>query len=331
MRKIIIPVIALLMSGPGLLAQDPHFSQFFMAPLLVNPATTGTGYGDWRVMSNYRRQWGNAGTPFNTFTLSGDMKVMGKEDGQNTLGLGLTFMQDQSMQGAFKSIYASGTMAYHVQLNENNRIGMGIDGSYGNRTLDYSKLNFGEQFTGHGFDVSLPSGETALSNMKPFFSVGAGLLYSFQSEYLNVDIGAAGYHFNKPRQTFVNDPQQFVPVRYVGHMNMEYVISSQLLLNINAVYQQQSIQNYFAGGGALGLDISRGEGKQIIFAGAWYRQRDAFYPYISMMYDNVQVGVSYDITTSKQAQGAISPQTFEMSVVIRNIQTKPGVIWCPWK
>jgi hypothetical protein len=37
-------------------AQDPQLSQFFAAPLYLNPALTGTTFED-RLTANYRLQW----------------------------------------------------------------------------------------------------------------------------------------------------------------------------------------------------------------------------------------------------------------------------------
>jgi type IX secretion system PorP/SprF family membrane protein len=311
-------------------AQDPHFSQFFMAPHLIDPATTAMGGGDWRFIANYRQQWGNAGTPFNTMTATMEYKILGREEDQNVLGIGATFMADESMNGAFKSIYASGALAYQVRMNNTSSIALGIQSSYGNRSLDYSRLTFGEQFTNGGFDVSLPTGETALTNMKPFVSVGAGLLYSYRNERLNIDLGAAGFHFNKPKQTFISDPYQFVPRRYVGHFSLTYEASKLILVNMNSVFQQQATQQYFCVGGSLGLDVSNGDRQTIIFGGAWYRQRDAMYPFLSLYFGSVQLGFSYDVTTSKQLKGPYTPQSFEMSLIIKQKQPVKGEIPCPW-
>jgi type IX secretion system PorP/SprF family membrane protein len=331
MKKYFLYSISFFITVSAMHAQDPHFSQFFMVPQLLNPATSGTGSGDWRIMSNYRQQWGNAGTPFNTFSFSLDAKLKGKEEGQNTLGGNITFMADQSMDGAFKSVYASGGLAYHQRLNENNRLGIGFQATYGSRRLDYSQLTFGEQFTSGGFDVSLPTGETGLYNMKPYTSISAGLLYGYSSEYLNVDMGVAGFHLNKTTQTFLNDKSQILPIRYVAHMNLEYKASKKLLMNMNAVYQQQSSQHYYAIGGSIGYDVSEGEGNTILYGGGWFRQADAIYPYVSLLFGSVQIGLSYDVTVSSQNKGPVQPKSFELSMIIRQSKSTPGVIPCPWK
>lgn len=330
MKGLFINIIFLLI-GSGLSAQDPHFSQFFMAPHLVNPANTGTGSGNWRLISNFRSQWNNAGTAFNTITLTGENKFTGKEEGGNILGAGFTVMSDQSLYGAFKSTYATGTLAYHVYLNETNRIGAGFSVTHGNRRLDYSQLTFGEQFTSGGFDVSLPTGETALSTMKPFTSVGAGLLYSFASGNFNFELGTAAYHLNKPKQTLLGDPEQIIPLRYVLQMNLAYKPSDRLLLNMNSVYMRQASQNYVAAGGSAGLVVKDDYNPTIIFAGAWYRQGDAVYPYFALRFGGMQVGISYDITSSGQNKGPANPRSFELSLMFNQTSQNPGIIKCPWR
>ena len=230
MKKYFLHIITFFIAASAVHGQDPHFSQFFMAPQLLNPATSGTGSGDWRIMSNYRQQWGNAGTPFNTFSFSGDAKLKGKEAGQNILGANLTMMADQSMDGAFKSVYASGGLAYHQQMGDHHRLGVGLQTTYGSRRLDYSRLTFGEQFTSGGFNISLPTGETALSGMKPYFSVSAGLLYSYSSEFLNADLGVAGFHLNKTMQTFINDIEftdNYFFSNMLGNFSYRYMFCNQ--------------------------------------------------------------------------------------------------------
>ena len=62
-------MILISFTGLTLQAQDVHFSQFYAAPLLVNPAQTGNFSGTARVGANYRDQWGSITVPYRTFDL----------------------------------------------------------------------------------------------------------------------------------------------------------------------------------------------------------------------------------------------------------------------
>src|SRR5688572_28076914 len=52
---------------------DPHFSQYYMHPHYLNPATTGIMEGDQRVSSVFRSQWADITNPFSTKGLTADL------------------------------------------------------------------------------------------------------------------------------------------------------------------------------------------------------------------------------------------------------------------
>ncbi|PZP41957.1 MAG: hypothetical protein DI598_17590, partial [Pseudopedobacter saltans] len=57
-------------------AQDPHFSQYFAAPMTINPALTGKFDGDFRANVNFRNQWSSIDNGYKTFTGSVDMPIL---------------------------------------------------------------------------------------------------------------------------------------------------------------------------------------------------------------------------------------------------------------
>jgi type IX secretion system PorP/SprF family membrane protein len=207
---------------------------------------------------------------------------------------------------------------------------MGV--SYGKRRLDLSKLTFENQFIGNGFDTNLPTGEAAFSNMKSYFSAHAGLLYSYFNGNTNFDLGAAAFHFNKPKQTFLNDDKQFLATRYVAHANFEALLGERVILNSNGIYQYQSGASYFSIGGALGYYLPHEEKDVIINAGLWYWSQNALVPYLGLTYGRYQVGVTYDITISSLNNASQKIHTFELCMIFRGKDKKPsGVIPAPWK
>ena len=243
---------ALIMAGLAVnatRAQDPSFSQFFASPLNVNPALTANIDGKWRFISNLRNQWVGPASPYATGTVSFDTRLLEKKIPEgSTFGGGAMMMYDKALQGALKSSYFSLDVSYNITLAEENatqRLGIGIGGIYGNKRVDFSKLNFGEQFTGYGFDTNLPTAEAALSNMKPYLSTSVGILYSITTDNSNLEFGAAGFHMNRPKQSVLNDPNQYLAARYVGHANFDTYLNEQLVLNANAIYQRQETPSIF--------------------------------------------------------------------------------------
>jgi type IX secretion system PorP/SprF family membrane protein len=341
MKKVNIAVamgLALIMFQTSY-AQDPSFSQFFSSPLNINPALTGNINGDWRVMSNFRDEWIGPASPYLTGTLSYDQKLMQSdmpnvEDG-NIMGIGGMLMYDNAMSGIVRSTYASLNLSYSIKLAEGqngatHRLALGFGATYGHRSIDFTRLDFEEQFVGTGFNTSLPTGESALSNMKAFISANVGILYSYKTENSNFDIGVSAFHVNTPKQTFLKDPNQVLAIRKVAHANFETFLNERLVLDANAVYQRQSTASYFSAGAALGYYLGDENGTMIT-AGSWYWSKNAMIPYVGLSFKDYQFGLSYDVTTSKLNQAARKPATWELSLIVRGKQRASGIIPCPWK
>jgi type IX secretion system PorP/SprF family membrane protein len=318
-------------------AQDPNFSQFFSSPLNVNPALTANINADWRAIANFRDQWIGPASPYVTGTVSYDAKMFqkkfpGMEEG-NIFGLGGMLMYDKAMGGVVKSTYASMNVSYKVKLTNGDTkhmFGAGFGTIYGHRRIDFGGIDFEEQFTGYGFNTNLPTGESSLSSMKPYFSVSSGLLYSITSQNSNFDIGVSAFHVNKPKQTFLKDEKQYLPIRKVAHANFETFLSSSVVLSINAIYQSQKTAKYYSIGGALGYYLPTNE-DFMLNAGLWYWSKNAFIPYVGISYKDYQFGLSYDVTANKLNQAADKPNTWELSLIVRGRNKPSFVIPCPWK
>lgn len=316
-------------------AQDPHFTQFYNSPLTVNPAYTGVfntigSTTNIRVLSNYRSQWNNSLSPYTTGTLQFDSKLGSQVDGnviQNTFNLGLLGMYDQSLNGAFKSSYIMGTGSLHIPVgvSRNNgfygytkSIGLGFGAAYGNRRVDLSQISFSQQFSSGGFDLTLPNGEVGLNNLKPFLSLNAGLLYQSKSgndRENEFKIGISGYHLNKPKQTFFDDPLQVIPMRFA--FQMEYLkrnTTNFSFLETKLIYQYQQSINYLLLSAIYNINIGGINYENSIGFGANYRLNDAISPYLGLAISGFRFGCSYDMTTSKLKTGLIPARSMEFSM-----------------
>ena len=331
-------ILLFLIAMKSLHAQDPSFSQFFSSPLNINPALTANINADWRLISNFRDQWIGPASPYVTGTVSFDSKVMQNKipnvSENNFIGVGGMLMFDQAMSGVVKSTYASLNLAYNIKISETDyyteRLALGFGAIYGHRRMDFSRVDFEEQFTGFGFNTNLPTGETSLSNMKPYVSVSAGITYSASTEKTNFDIGVAAFHLNKPKQTFLEDENQVLAMRKVAHANFETFINERTVFNTNAIYQYQQKAKYMSVGGALGYYVDNNV-ETLVTGGLWYWSKNAIFPYISLAYKDFQFGVSYDFTISKLNEATRRPNTWELSLILRGVKKASGVIPCPWK
>lgn len=301
-------LVVLVFSTQWLKAQDPHFSQYFSAPLTLNPAATGAFEGNHRIVANMRQQSLGAGTLFNTGTLSLDSKLIpGKIDEWDDWGVGIMALSDMSSGGALRSTYLGLSTAYHKALGEDglHTLGVGFQAVYASKFIDINKLSFSTQFGSGGFDAAVPAGETMLSNNINYLDFNTGFLYSYKDEVKNFYFGASLNHLTQPRQNFFEGTENRVALRSMMQTGAGFSVSENNQLHLSAIYMQQAGASEWAMGGAYGYDLGSSEGTKLFYLGAWYRWKDAWYPYIGMQLNNIQAGLSYDIHNASWSTGAV--------------------------
>lgn len=302
--------------------QDPHFSQYLASPLTLNPALTGSFHGSYRITGNYRQQWWSVGSPFNTGSISFEKKVLqNKIEENDRFAVGALLLLDESLGGGLKSTYASMSTAYHKALDEQgkNRLGIGFQATYGNRRINPARLTFANQFTSGGFDTNLPSGEASLNNLKPFMDVNTGIVYSYQTEVDFFQINASVFHLARPRQTTLNDDNSRISRRYSLQAGGDLKIdASGNRMMFSGLFMEQGGATEYNIGGAYGYKLSNQNGDKYLYAGVFYRVKDAFYPYLSYKVDSWQVSLSYDAIVSSLKEASPKNGSFEISLIFIN-------------
>ncbi len=302
-------------------AQDPHFSQFFASPLTLNPALTGKFDGSLRVAGNYRNQWPAFNNVYTTSTLSLDFSILNKIIPDNdTWGVGIIALTDKAGGGVLTDNFVGISTAYHKALNENgySQIGIGFQGMYGQKRLDFSKLYFSDQLTPFGFDLTVPSADIAtLSNTNiSYLDVNAGVIYTGStSDKNNFYFGASMYHINRHKESFQGGNWN-LSTRTTVSAGGYFPVSDELTLHTSALYQIQAQSTEFTMGGALAASVIKDEVNPTNFyVGAWVRMKDAIIPYLGLEFNGMRIGATYDINTSGLKAGSQSRGGMELSLI----------------
>jgi type IX secretion system PorP/SprF family membrane protein len=314
--KNILVLVALLTVCIAAEAQSHHFSQFYSTPMLVNPATTGATRGPYRLAANYRSQWSKESSPYTTFTASADAHVLSNAliEG-NTLGLGLTFLNDKTLDGVVQTNSFALSAGYHIALDAEDiqSIGVGFQGTYNERRVDFTRLSFENQYGNNGYDPTLPIGELLQSGKKQYMDLNAGALYSFTLEDRSLFAGAAMYNILKKEDNYMTEqfkaPSLF-SVMAGGDIDVGYNHSFYFSGN----YRRQGNAEELTLGAAYGMFIDP-EGYSAFRVGLWHRFKDAIIPYVGLAYSGLQLGASFDITTSQAKTTSQIRNTFEISLV----------------
>jgi len=302
-RRIAIVLICIVTMMKYSFAQDLHFSQFFNAPLLTNPANTGfIPEGDYRIGFNIRNQWASVSAfPYKTISAYGDVQVMPNSDNTGWMGLGGQILRDVAGTSVLTSTKMYGSVAYHQMLNLGSLLSLGFNVGWANKRINTSNLTFPSQWNGKFFDAHNTSDAPVLAaNNINYLDMQVGLNYAYFTEgtlYLNA--GFSAMHVNRPKETFfsVKDNESRVPVRYTAFMNGSFMPNDRWIVNPN-IYASFQAKSYEIVGGLNARYNLSGDGDKTLMAGLYYRYRDAFIPMVGLGVKDFNFTFSYDATTS---------------------------------
>lgn len=290
--KYIFSFLLLFSSGYG---QDFHLSQYYSSPLTLNPAMTGMFNGNYRIVGNYRSQWGSITTPFVTAGISYDMKF-------NKFNGGLSIMNSNAGLGHLNIFNAELSGVYDLTLDSAryHHITFGPQIGIIQKGFDVLRLSFDKQYNykgGGGYNTSAESGESFPSTRIYIPDLNFGMLwfYSKNLTRINPFMGASVLHITEPNESFFNAVSK-LPRRYVGHAGAK--------INLHELFQITSQVLYMAQGTSRELTFSLlthhylVESNAFFIAGATYRNKDAVILHLGLKNNKFTYNISYDINTS---------------------------------
>lgn len=310
----------------GMLAQDIHFSQFWMTPMLLNPAQAGAQQ-NLRAIANYRSQWSSVAQPYTTGNFSFDTKL-GKKDKKAFSGIGLNISQDKAGDAQLKTFQANLSYACHVRINDKSTIGAGLYGGMFQRSISTTNLQWMNQYDGTSYNSSLPSGETSSANSKSAFDAGAGIHYEYGkgekyltgNDHKKFSMGVSMFHLNRPSYSFYNSGEK-LPIKTVAYANAELGFgNSDLSLVPGVVFSQQGASSELLIGTMLQYQFKSDSkytgyvhGSTLSF-GAYYRSSDAVIATMLLKLSQFAIGLSYDVNTSGLTAASKGRGGFEISL-----------------
>lgn len=316
--------------------QDLHFSQFYEAPLVRNPALAGLFEGDVRAQLVYRNQWGSVTTPYQTGSLNGEYKfAIGR--GDDFMTAGLQILWDKAGSVALNTTHLLPAVNYHKSMNadKNRYLSIGFMGGLVSRRLDRSKVTTNNQYVdGFGYNGSLPDGETFASNYS-YFDAGVGMSYNSSlgdRKENNFFVGFAYHHFNKPANSFYQKLQHLP--KWVVSGGLRTTMGDLSYITFNADVSVQGPFKELIGGAMYSRKIGDEEAPDyIIHMGGYLRWEDAIIPVVKLDYHPFSVAFSYDMNisqlrTSSQGRGGFEIALSYIGFLNSNGSTK-GILRCP--
>lgn len=317
----------MLFSLSNVKAQDIHFSQFAMSPLLLNPALAGMSNGDIRAYANFRTQWNTiaGGNAYRTFAGGIDM-ALGKETRSGSYaGIGTSFFSDQSGVAGFQTNRVDLTLSYHIALNRHGStsLSLGLQGAFNSRGFDPSKATYDFNYDPNTGGVNNTQRETFTRTKVYYGDVGAGAFFnttlkSGSDIYFGLGLG----HMNQPKISFFSEAtsttlfNEKLDMKFTAHGGASLVLNPKLWIIPNFFILVQGPASQYNAGAMLKIQIgNKVLTKNFLYLGAQMRfahamdvpMADAAIIHCRFDYKGLTLGVSYDINVSKLA---VSTNTF---------------------
>ncbi|MCE9540828.1 MAG: PorP/SprF family type IX secretion system membrane protein [Bacteroidetes bacterium] len=326
---VIVNIIFYILPVRSLLAQDIHFSQFYMSPFTQNPAFTGAVYG-MSAQVNYKDQWKSVGTPYKTIAAAYDVSFQRKKKAKAFYAAGLNFFSDKAGDSNMGTTQANLSGACHVYIDRYTKIGGGLQVGYAQRSIDYAALQWGNQFDGQAYNPNLSSRETNGSTAFAYPDVAAGVVYTYnnsagmrrvvENNDLKANIGMSVFHFSQPKYSFSGNNEK-LKVKFVLHAdvllsipysNLGFVpgfmlykqgAPAEVLVGSLIRYKLKSKSKY-----------TRDKSSSAFSLGGYYRAKDAATVAMLLEYSNYAVGMSYDLNTSALKTASTGRGGFELTL-----------------
>jgi type IX secretion system PorP/SprF family membrane protein len=329
-RTIFLPIVLIFNICSS---QDIHFSQFYSSPMNLNPALTGRFNGDYRFVANERRQWASVTIPYQTYGISADAKnPLGKEN----IGAGLSIYTDKAGDSDFGTLQVqlSGAYTFRFGADSLHNFTVGIQPGFLQRKINYNKLTFDNQYNGLRYDSSIDPNETFQRDNRNNFNINSGMVWQYiKNERKQISAGISLYNISKPKQSFFNDNVIKLDRRLNFYTTLHTKITEKLDIIPSFLFSNQGKFKEIIAGTNLKYILNAEPFKyRAVYLGGWMRAGDAGFAMLGMDYNNLHVGLSYDLNFSNLRPASAGKGGLEIAIIyiIRNIlpQRVPHKI-CP--
>jgi type IX secretion system PorP/SprF family membrane protein len=295
------------------------------------------------VGMNYRNQWPAIDANFTTVSAFADFYIEDKNS-----GVGALLTRDYVGLVGLQSISLAVQYAYQLQLAKGLSFRPGFQAAIYNRSVNFGKLTFGDQFDPNTGEIINPTNE-ALSGQNKFFpdiSMG-GLFYT-----PNAWLGFAAHHLTQPNQSVVGGNDK-LPMKLSGHAGWKFYFKPGVMgSGVYARQKERSVAptvQYRHQGQFDQMDVGMYFTFEPIIIGTWYRgipfkkvngftNNESIVLLIGLTLkgqkDVLNIGYSYDYTISQLGFGSGGAHEFSLvySWPTRNPRKPPKdkmIIPCP--
>ncbi len=292
-------------------AQDVQFSQFYSAPVYLNPSMIGFSEAP-RISINFRDQLAGFDGSFVTGAISYDQHFHAMRS-----SLGLNLVMDRA-GGLMNTLHLTGVYAYHMPMGENFNVKAGFNFGVIQQSLNATEFVFADMINPNAVadNIAFPTSEAPLENINQTkFDVGAGFLLYNETFYA----GASFKHLTQPEFIYSSNSDDgnklsILSSIHVGktfYLNDPFFEKDRWYVVPNALFAHQF--NF------IQVNVGTYVGHGPIFGGLWLRHTiqnsDALIGLIGFKKGIFKIAYSYDADLGKVKTSAGAHEislTFDM-------------------
>jgi type IX secretion system PorP/SprF family membrane protein len=309
-----ICVVFLFFHCAILTAQDIHFSQYNGSLLNANPAFSGFFDGDHRVGAIYRSQWQTVPVSYSTFSVFGDTKLKTINMKSDRIGVGLVYNNDKAGYANYSTnqFFLSGSYIHKVNKDSTLLWSSGLNVGFSNTSFNYNKMTFDNQYDGTQYNASHSTGENFSGYASNYADVTLGtvLKYIFKQRAY-IQYGLTYSHVNSPKITFQNNTSIKIDSKFYNYISLQYPVAEKMDLVFEMLQQQQGKFNEYIPSLMAKFHLNEAKQQQIGL-GFNYRAKDAVVARLFYQVKTLNVGLAYDLNTSKFVAATNRQGAFEI-------------------
>lgn len=292
MRKL-LTIGIIVLATINMSAQDIHFSQFYANPVYLSPSFAG-GAAAPRFVLNVRDQWIKIPGTFISYSFSADHYFSNFSS-----GLGIFMVGDDAGDGKMVTTLAGLAYSYKVNVTRDFIFQPGLSAYYYNRRVDYSKVNFADEFFGDQYIG-------ATSEVLPEDKVQhADFMVSVLGYLENYWFGVTVDHLMNISPE-LRDDYRYIDMKLSVYGGYKYQLNKRTRDKKDEYFHFAF--NYFYQSNAHQLDIGLYYNRLPMIIGLWYRgipvgnqyfNADALVFLAGIRYKEYTISYSYDMTLGK--------------------------------
>ena len=309
-------------------AQDIHFSQYNLTPMLINPGQAGA-YKAQQAIINYKSQWTSIDKDaYKTMMLSYDARLKQKQWKTKWLAAGVNLFNDKAGDGNMKTMQANGYFGYHTQTSDKSTLGGCLSVGFAQRSIDYTKLTWDEQYINGAFDPAAQSNEPTGVNKFGYPDFGLGVLYQYTkgqmystaNDMVIIHTGLGITHLNAPKYSYYGTDEKLY-TKVIGHLDaLVGIKNTNFSVLPGLLYMSQGPASEILPGCYFRYMLREEskftgfvKGASIMF-GTHLRVKDAFIPSVQFEMAEYTIGISYDMNVSGLKTATAGKGGFEISL-----------------